>query len=1083
MSAARNDWAASQGGNGALDWKGLVLVHRHFGYCKVIDQAATRVTVHFIGANRDVEYSVRSIERDFAWRPLPVGMKCKTVDGRECTITEAPFGPAETHGAHEYVVTFEGEGAETARLNERELWPIPDSVSETPLGKLASLQVDTLTTFRAREGFLRALLQIDHESAGIRALATGRLELLPHQAFVIGTVIDDPVWRYILADEVGLGKTIEAGAIAHQLLNAKPEARILVLCPGPLSRQWLCEMHQSFGGRDFRLLDLYGPGTASIETWPLVISSLKLAERHYASRLLASQWDLAIVDEAHRLLWNSTHYEFVRRLAVQVPRLLLLSAVPARERDSELLKLLQLIDPEQYASGGLAATHFSELYGAQSLIGRRVRIISRQLEAAQDLDRQQLSADVDRLCSIPLLRRDSDLLQIARSAMEAVDLEDVVVKHRRLIDEVVSRYRISRRILKNRRARLIDSALLGGVERSVVMLSYQPPPLEIQVGDVALDLLRGLSTDSNSDALDVLFRKTAQALCDPVALFEIASELAAGDASAQPDARLFEASAILDYDEHDALLQACGAVFGNEVDEQGLKRLIALLRAAMEVEESQRIVTLKAHLLHSLEGGGSKFLVFAGTYGTAAAVADSLSTYFGAATVAAFRHDLSDDTKEEEVARFRRRSECRILVCDESGGEGRNFQFVDELIHFDLPWSVASVEQRVGRLDRIGRQQPVRSVVICPSGGIEEAWCRCLRDGFAVFSRSISGLEFMLHATERRVVGAALQGGPEGLAEIIPDIREASDHERATDDAEAVTDVASFRNTSPYLKAAGSGGDAVLEKALPAYLQSVGGSRAAKQLADRKDTGLTIWRLSPDAVADYELTGMQRQGDTPLSERYGTFIRTVARERRDLEFFTVGHPVVDALALAMLRHVRGRAFVVRLRSASAKPDAIMLSAWRVHGLRLDGTGSVPELALRRLGRRVVWVGIDLATGEEVASTTASRLLAALVAGEGAEDISRERAPEVFDLEYERWAGHVNALAADSANLAAAAYKTRFGEKDLAFCKHLLRAAQEVKRKRPDENASYSRERELTVRAIEAATLSLDVVGLLKVDSA
>ena len=136
------------------------------------------------------------------------------------------------------------------------------------------------------------------------------------------------------------------------------------------------------------------------------------------------------------------------------------------------------------------------------------------------------------------------------------------MRYRRLIDEVISRYRISRRILKNRRARLVDSALLGGVQRSVEMLSYQPSPLEVQISAVALDLLR-LPSASNADALDVLFRKTGQALCDPVALFEIASELATGDGGAQPDPRLFEASAILDYDEHDALLAACGSVFVN----------------------------------------------------------------------------------------------------------------------------------------------------------------------------------------------------------------------------------------------------------------------------------------------------------------------------------------------------------------------------------------------------------------------------------------------------------------------------------------------------------------------------------------
>ena len=238
--------------------------------------------------------------------------------------------------------------------------------------------------------------------------------------------------------------------------------------------------------------------------------------------------------------------------------------------------------------------------------------------------------------------------------------------------------------------------------------------------------MQGLPSASNVDALDVLFRKTSQALCDPVAIFEIASELATGDGSAQSDSRLFEASAILDYDEHDALLAACGSVFVNEVDESGLKRLIGLLRAAMEAGESERMGTVKTYLRRAWEGGVAKCLVFAGTYGAAAAVTDSLIAAFGAEAVAAFRHDLGDDSKEEEVSRFRRNPTCRVLVCDESGGEGRNFQFVDELIHFDLSWSVPAVEQRIGGLDRIGRDQPVRSVVILPAR----------RDGRSVVSLS-----------------------------------------------------------------------------------------------------------------------------------------------------------------------------------------------------------------------------------------------------------------------------------------------------------------------------------------------------------
>lgn len=1063
-------------------FKGRVLVSKRFGYCKIIDERPGQVHVHFIGANRDAWYTVRAIKApdDFEWSPIPVGMKCEVPGRGVCTVSEVALRPTTSEGIHEYIVTFEGDAAETARLNERVLWPIPGSLAETPLSKLASLETDPFASFRVREGFLRALLQIENESAGIRALAAGRVALLPHQAFVIGTVVDDPVWRYILADEVGLGKTIEAGAIAHQLLTEKPDARILVLCPGPLTRQWLCEMHQSFGGRHFRLLDLYGPGNTDTAKWPLIISSLKVADRNYAEQLTAKNWDLVIVDEAHRLLWNADHYKLVERVAGQTPRLLLLSAVPARERETELLRLLRLIEPERYTDGSIAAARFSELYAAQASIGRRLRIIARQLESPADLDRDQLNSDLRRLLDIPILQADAELQGHAHAAIETVDASEALQRYRRLLDEVVARYRISRRILKNRRGRLVDATLLGAVERSAQLLSYDPSPLETQIGAVALDLLRSIPSDTNDDALQVLFRKTIQAFCDPVALFEIAIALLAADDEARSAPLTFDTNAALDYDEHESLLSACGAMFSSRMDDGGLRRWTALLRAATEMPQSERLRTLRTYVRGAFERGAAKLLVFVGTHATAESVTEYLVDAFGDDAVATFRHDQADDEKEDEVLRFRRDPRCALLVSDESGGEGRNFQFVDELIHFDLPWSVAAVEQRIGRLDRIGRNRGVPSTVICPRGGIEEAWFRCLLDGFGVFARSISGLEFMLQTAERLAVTTALSSGPEGLADIVSAIRDASERERASDDAEAITDTASFRPSSRYLRQSTCDGDAGLEKALPPYLRSISRDGAAKQVTDRKDVGLRIWRLSPDAVTDYELAGLQREGDTPLNDRYGTFSREVARDRPDLEFYAVGHPLVDALAMAARRHIRGRTFVAKMCTSVASPPVVMVSAWRVGYLEEDGPHAVPELALRLLQRRVVWVIVDLTTNEALDPAIATRLVAALTKEDRVAEVDQDMAVGYIDAAGE-WSKTASALVEQAARHAQEAYKSKFGEKDAHLCEQLTRDAREMSRKRPDEGRHYARTRLATVAAVERATLYLDVLGLLKLE--
>ena len=1065
-----------------MDLKGVILVHRDFGYCKITAHSGNSVEVHFIGTNRGARYSVQAIaaQKDFKWRAMPVGMKCHVPGRSVCTITEASFGPSETHGLHDYLVAFEGDAVETARLSERELWPIPESLTETPLTRLVGLQADPLAHFRARAGLFSALQQIDRESASVRALASSRITLLPHQAFVIGTVVDDPLWRYILADEVGLGKTIEAGAIAHQLLSENPAARVLILCPGPLARQWLCEMHLSFGGRAFRLLDLHEPAQISLKTWPLVISSLKSASRHHHAQLLTTPWDLVIVDEAHQLLWSEMHYELVMQLANQVPRLLLLSAVPARERETELMRLLRLIDPRQYHEGGAAANRFSLLYSAQAVIGRRLRIVTRQLEKPESLDREQLQDDVERLLSVEILRDDTELQSLQRAAERGADPADMLSNYQELVDQVIARYRLSRRILKNRRSRLVDAELLHGVARTVEVVPYQPSPLEMQINDVAFDLLHSVASKTNMDAFQVLFRKLIQASCDPMALCEISNAFRTADVNAAVDLQMFDANAAFDYDEHYSVLEGLGTLFASEVDEYKHRQFVDLLRAALDVTEQPRMAALISCLESLFAEGTGKILIFAGAFGAAEYLIDVLTERFGAQTVATFRHDLGDDEKEKQVMRFRRDPHCRMLISDESGGEGRNFQFVDELIHFDLPWSVAALEQRIGRLDRIGRERPVRSFVICPSEGLEFAWFRCLAEGFRVFTHSISGLEFMLHATERHAVAVTIDGGPAALIDLIPVIRETSERERATDDAEALTDAASYRRSTRYLQAHENTGDEMLENALPSYLRAISRSDAAKLVTDVKDVSLRIWRLKPEDVSDYKLAGLERQGENPLQDMYGTFSRAIARERPDLDFFGVGHPIVDALMVATREHIRGRSLLARVQIALTEPRLVLLAAWRVHNLADPDT--VSERALRLLEGRVVWTGLDLETGELLDAEIAGRLADQLRAENGvAHDLSFEQAVKAFQPASGQWSATLRELLARADDQAVSAYAAKYSEFDATFCEQLVMDAKTVSRTRIEEGGAYEKALVTTADAIRGATLELDVLALLMLE--
>jgi ATP-dependent helicase HepA len=1065
-----------------LDLNGLILHHRDFGYCKITGQAESTVRVNFISTNRDSWYGIPAIaaQKEFRWRPLPVGLKCAVPNRGTCTIIESAFKPSATSGVHEYLVAFDEEEGLTDRLSEREMRPIPGSLTETPKTRFLGLQSDPFNYFRVREGLRSSLRQLNQESDGISAMVGSRIELLPHQAYVVRNVVDDPLCRYILADEVGLGKTIEAGIIAHQLLADNPNARVLILTPGPLARQWLCEMRMSFVGRDFRLLDLHSPRNVSLKNWPLVISSLKVAMRSFKTHIQQGNWDLVIVDEAHQLLWSHQHYEFVKNLAEQAPRLLLLSAVPARERAEELLRLLRLIEPGRYAEGGVVATRFSELYAAQSTLGRRWRIFSRGIEKGDDVDLSQLHKDAQRLLSSPILEQDAELHAIYQQAIGASSTEDALNLYRALAEEVVARYRLSRRILKNRRSQLSEREMFHPVDRTVEFVEYAPSDLEQESEQLLLELLVSLAGQTQCDEpLYALTRKALQALCDSVALYEIASSMASGGDGGHDVPGEFDNSWVFDYAEHDELLSSLGDRYGTRLDPEKLQRWITLLRAAIDVTPQPRISALDSCLDALIADSSRKILVFAGTPGTAEFLSDHLKDRFGISSIASFRHDLTDDDKERQVAHFRNDPKCLILISDESGGEGRNFQISDCVVHFDLPWSVAAIEQRIGRLDRIGRTMPVRSVVIYAKGSIESQWVNCLADGFTVFKRSISGLEFMLRMQEQAVLQVVLESRVPDLQSMITQIFEASEVERAGDDAEAITDAASYKSRGYALRAFRPDIDAQLEQFLPGYMRSVSRADAARQVTDIKNANLKIWRLRPEDVTELKLPGLERDGDNPLRERFGTFDRLIARERQDLEFFSVGHPLVDALAHVMNHHVRGRSFFVSTASESLPSGIYVYCQWNV--AFNESKVLIPERVKRLVATRSVSVAIDLHE-QELLTEEASKVLTSMLVStsHNFSDMGTEKAIDLLLPEQGEWSKTVNDLLEKSLAAAKEAYRQRYEHVDSVLTERWLHDIAYVERIHPDEAEEFASRQRQTIEALVNSRLELDVLGLIQI---
>jgi ATP-dependent helicase HepA len=752
------------------------------------------------------------------------------------------------------------------------------------------------------------------DGQGARALLSSRIDLRPHQAFVAARVLLDRQRRYLLADEVGLGKTIEAGIVIHDLLRRKPAANILVLCPGSLTHQWLCEMYSKFCGRVFRMPELRGGRAPAKLDGQIILSfSGALGLRQV---LLKTSWDLVVLDEAHHLLGAPHLYEFARDISKGTEGLLLLSAVPAQRRQDEYLKLLALLEPDRYKLGSdRAMKEFEELYDLQIEIGQKLRYIVRRLEdiAEDNAAQPKALAKAAELAELSVLKGDPKIQTAIENLRVAADGTFNGLM-REFLHYVGDTYRINRRILRNRRARLIAAEEIPAIKRQFTRLAYSPDQPELDAYAAVVSILRDLKESKRAeDAVLALGRQLLQSLCAPTSLERVVELAAVGAAATASERELFVLDSIVGYDEQEAQTRALWGICKPPKD--ALARLLRAAKAwrdSVAESDSRQDVLVKYLKSRHQSAAADKIIVFAGFQGLAEDLAQKLGKIFGRESVAAFHHRMSTPEKEDEARRFKTNSNCWLLVSDETGGEGRNFQFAAELIHYDLPWHVSKIEQRIGRLDRLGRARgDVNSVVIVPEGTESDALLDCLAAGFEVFTGSISGLEFALRGLERQMILSAIEG-EDILRALTPKVKAAAEEERAQDDAQEVLDAASNGNGAGFRQLRSSPErEKVLEQAFGRYFRSMSDNDSVWWLRDADGRPGAV-RFRPASLKGLTLALPQDpHGDTP--EFTGTFFRSLAQERPDLAFFSVGNAFCDAFLETLSRSVNGRAYAIEVQ--------------------------------------------------------------------------------------------------------------------------------------------------------------------------
>lgn len=428
--------------------------------------------------------------------------------------------------------------------------------------------------------------------------------------------------RVLLADEVGLGKTIEAGMVVKEYLLRGMAERVLILCPASLVGQWRDEMGGKFGIDCATTHDpLARTDPAAFWAQPRVIASIALARRKDQAEMLAGlDYDVVVVDEAHHLRDQaSASYRLVNSLRKRF--LLLLSATPVQNSLLELYNLLTLLQP------GIFKTQ-KEFRAAYMVPGKPREPANR--DKLRDLMRGAMVRNTRALAALKMPRRHASTLRAVPEAAEAACYDELTKMVRAM------------------------AAKDGGS------------------GEHRLSLQHLLTAAGSS----------------PMAAAGAISRMA----QRNPKDKTWS-----------ALLTRIGAISAG-AKEAALLKLLAQNPAEKKlvfVHNRDSMTHLASQLIHRK----MEFAQFSG--------------------------DMSGPRKDEAVEAFRDR--VPILLCTESGGEGRNLQFCNTLINFDIPWNPMAIEQRIGRIDRIGQTREVFIFNLVTAGTIEDAVLRILDEKINMF--------------------------------------------------------------------------------------------------------------------------------------------------------------------------------------------------------------------------------------------------------------------------------------------------------------------------------------------------------------
>jgi len=841
--------------------------------------------------------------------------------------------------------------------------------------ELADIPNDKLTVDSKGLHAALSALQLRHPSTHhLYSLFASRIQFIPYQFRPVIKLIQADRPRMLIADEVGVGKTIEAGLILKELQARSDIKSVLVICPKPLvaERKWQEEMKR-FDER-FEHLDGASLRYCIEEThldgiWPQKYSRAILPYSLFDEGLLMGKqkgrkkqlglldldpppaFDLVIVDEAHHIRNTDTWaYRNVRQFCDNAEAVVLLSATPIQLGDNDLYNLLHLIRPDIIQSRQ-DFDHMAEPNPHLNVAIEAARTASPKWEqTTKEAINRAISTSWGKgvLTANPKMQQACDYLQGATADVE---------KRLGLIRLLEELYTFSPLINRTRR-RDIGSFTTRKPETVAVDFTLEQSELHQNLIDLIARILAFRHGDQNLNfMLTTLRRQIASCVFGLAPLLE---------AMLERHLSQLQISEMGD-EEPVAELSEIFSEFRSDVD--GLIRQASLLKGPDPKFEAFVSVIRDKQKLEN-----NKLLVFSGFRHTLAYLVDNLIDE--PVRIGLIHGDIPDDERRELRNRFSLSKEdpkaLDVLLSSEVGCEGLDYQFCDGLINYDLPWNPMRVEQRIGRIDRYGQKSEVVVIYNFITNGTVDAdiYERCLLR-IGVFNQALGGSEEILGKLTREIRKIAENQTltPEEqksrLQQISDnEIRIIQEQAKLEEEQAKLFGLSMPKYDDQMVKEAASFwlAPSLLANLINYYLERLGAVNIPESFGDKAIITLQLNKdIREKLLIDFKLLktrGINEQvwsrwlkGNDPYLSI--TFDPNTASDRRDLVFITPTHPLVRQASLTCDSKVPLQcSLIVNAGDISSGRYPFAIYRWRILGEREDFSFQ-PVLLNEQLNSRIL----------------------------------------------------------------------------------------------------------------------------------